>query len=173
MNFGFSSRHKNGFTLIELLIAMVIIGILSVMGIGNFMSSQMKARDAQRKSDLQNLSKSLEMYYNDKGTYPLAENGEILDIDWGSDEGFVDTTVTGGAVYMVKMPKDPTDGRYYYVSETAGTGYKLYARLENTKDGAAIKEEDGTPSSYPDTECGDTGGAVECNYGITSPNLSL
>ncbi len=172
MSFVSPSQHKNGFTLIELLIAMVIIGILSVMGISNFMSSQMKARDTQRKSDLQNLSKSLEMYYNDKGAYPPADNGKILGIDWGSDQGFTDISISGGAVYIVKMPKDPTDTSYYYVSETNGTGYKLYARLENTKDMAVIKD-NGVATTYPDTECGDTGGTLECNYGITSPNLKL
>jgi type II secretion system protein G len=159
--------------LIELLVAMVIIGILSVMGISNFMSSQMKARDAQRKSDLQNLSKSLEMYYNDKGAYPLADNGKVLGIEWGSDQGFTDTSVTGGAVYMVKMPKDPSGGSYYYVSETDGTGYRLYALLENTKDSSVVKDENGVATTYDGTECGGSGGTAECNYEITSSNLSL
>ncbi|MGB9706948.1 MAG: type IV pilin protein, partial [Microgenomates group bacterium] len=63
-------KPKFGFTLIELLVAVAILGILATVGLGSFQSSQMKGRDARRKSDLSQIQKALEMYYNDKGAYP-------------------------------------------------------------------------------------------------------
>jgi len=153
------AARSAGFTLIELLITIVIIGVLSVIGLNNFVATQMKARDAQRKSDLETLAKSLEMYYNDKGRYPTVTGGEILGIDWGDDGGFTDTTVTGGAIYLSKMPQDPGEFSYYYTIGTNGVSFVLYARLENTKDRAV--------GTYTGTDCGET----ECNYALSSTNV--
>jgi general secretion pathway protein G len=163
--------HRNalqrGFTLIELLISIVIISVLVGIGIMSFLSSQMKGRDSQRKSDLANISRSLEMYYNDKGRYPDATGGLINGLDWGTE--FKDDAVTNGAVYMVKLPSDPGAGAYYYTIDTNGTAYRIYAILENTKDRAVPLDGDGLPTTYVDTDCG----GAACNYGIASPNVSL
>ncbi len=158
---------QGGFTLIELLIAIVIIGLLAGIGIASFISSQLKARDSQRKSDLANIARSLEMYYNDKGRYPDATDGKINGLDWGL--GFTDTTVTNGATYMVKLPSDPGSSTYYYSIDTNGTGYRIYALLENLKDKAIPVDGDGAPTTYAGTNCGDG----ECNYGLASPNVGL
>lgn len=159
--------RQAGFTLIELLIAIVIISVLVGIGITSFITSQIKARDSQRKSDLANIARSLEMYYNDKGRYPDATGGLINGIEWGGE--FSDDTVTGGAVYMVKLPSDPGSNTYYYTIETNGTGFRIYALLENTKDKTIPLDTDGLATTYVGTNCG-TGA---CNYGISSTNLSL
>jgi type II secretory pathway pseudopilin PulG len=127
----------------------------------------MKSRDSQRKSDLGQIAKSLEMYYNDKGKYPTAQSGLIANIAWGS--AFKDTSTANGATYMVKLPKDPGSTTYYYFSDVNGTGYKLYANLENTRDKDVPKDADNNPILYAGTNCGN---AVECNYGIASSNLT-
>jgi prepilin-type N-terminal cleavage/methylation domain-containing protein len=43
---------KGGFTLVELLVVIAILSILSTLGLANFQSSRIKARDLSRKSDL-------------------------------------------------------------------------------------------------------------------------
>jgi len=69
-------KQKNfGFTLMELLIVIAILGLLATIGLGSFRTSQMKGRDAQRKSDLSQIQKALEMYYNDYSGYPAAITG--------------------------------------------------------------------------------------------------
>lgn len=156
--------NQAGFTLVELLIVVVIIGILSVIGLNNFISSQLKARDSQRKSDLATLTKALEMYFNDKNSYPDDTNGEISDIDWGDTNGFTDTSITGGAIYLPKMPKDPSQNKYYYEQIDAST-YRLCALLENTKDKQAVE------AGYSGTDC--RGGTVECNYCVSSSNITV
>ncbi|KKR41619.1 MAG: Type II secretory pathway pseudopilin PulG-like protein, partial [Candidatus Woesebacteria bacterium GW2011_GWB1_40_12] len=70
MGSDFRSNIKNlslGFTLVELLVVIAILGILATIGLVTFSSSQMRGRDAQRKSDLKQISSALEIYYNDYG----------------------------------------------------------------------------------------------------------
>lgn len=159
---------QSGFTLIELLVVMAIIGILAVLGIGSFMSSQQKSRDARRKSDLRNIGLSLETYFNDKGEYPLGSlAGEIMGCaggsicSWGSS--FSDEN---GTVYMVQLPSDPTSGiNYFYSSD--GSSYQIYARLENTLDQSVPVDADDEPQVYSGLDCG-----LSCNYGVSSPNTT-
>lgn len=148
--------------MVELLIVVVIIGILSVIGLNNFISSQLKARDAQRKSDLSTISKALEMYYNDKGFYADDTENEVLGVDWGSATGFTDTV--GGAVYLPKMPQDPGANKYYYELIDANT-FRLCALLENTKDKDAVL------AGYSATDC--RAGTTACNYCISSSNITV
>jgi len=152
---------KKAFTLIELLVIIVIIGILATVGLGNYMSSQVKARDAKRKSDLSQIQKALEMYYNDKGKYPLSgslpdEVGKIMGCEVDGDEvcEWGDSWQGSEVIYIKEMPDDPR-GQYCY--DSGETDYKLYAVLENTKD-----------QSIGSYVCGgDT-----YNYGVSSPNIT-
>jgi len=144
-------NKKTGFTLIELLVVIAILGILATVGLGSFQSSQMKGRDAQRKSDLSQIQKALEMYYNDKGAYPTS-------IPTRGNE-WRDTSVTGGTLYMKSVPGDPKGGDYCY--ESNGTYYKIYAKLENTRDPKII-----TPNSAACTA------ASGYNYGVSSSNTT-
>ena len=61
---------KKGFTLIELLVVIAILGLLATVGLSSFRTSQLKGRDSKRKSNLSQIQKALEMYYNDYGQYP-------------------------------------------------------------------------------------------------------
>ncbi len=133
----------------ELLVVIAILGILATIGLGSFRSSQMKGRDAQRKSDLSQIQKALEMYYNDYGGYP-----ENLPAGGGAWQD------TKGTLYMKEVPKDPKDIDYCY--ETSGTWYRLYAKLENEKD-----------SSIAKAGCSDgcsCGGDNTYNYKVSSSN---
>lgn len=152
-----SRQFEKGFTLIELLVVMVILGLLALVGLGSYQTTQMKSRDAKRKNDLNQLQKSLEMYNNDKSVYPSllpGSGGEWRD-------------AASGELYIKEVPADPKYGDYFY--ESNGQYYKIYARLENTKDPAIPKDADGNPSSYSGTVCGEE----PCNYGVSSSNTSL
>jgi type II secretion system protein G len=156
-----------GFTLIEILVVMVIIGILAVLGVGNFQSSQQKARDSARKSDLRNIVTSLEVYFNDYGSYPVSTNGYITactglsPCQWG--EAFIDDN---GTVYMVTLPSDPRSNQTYYYDSLDGRSFQLYARLENILDRDVPKDSQENAQVYSNTNCG----IGMCNYGVASSN---
>jgi len=166
-------RRKNlklGFTLVELLVVMAILGIITVVTLGNIRTSQIKARDAQRKSDLRQIANALEAYFNDYSGYPRDPDNDgkmnacgcgngTLDCDWDSEAGNREFCDKNNTVYMSKVPGDPvssTDFPYCYDSN--GSYYKIYAKLENEKD----------PEAKLDVTCG--GGTQKYNFGISSAN---
>ena len=61
-------KNKSGFTLIELLVVIVIIGILVGITLFVYRGAQGRARDAQRQTDIANIQKALELYYDDNGS---------------------------------------------------------------------------------------------------------
>ena len=156
-----------GFTLVELLIVMGIIGVLATFFIGGYTGVQRKARDANRKSDLSQLSKALELYFNDYRRYPAESSGKILGCpstgptacDWDGTDQFTDTKT----VYYKIVPGDPQfdlGAVYIYRTNAGGTYYKLYARLENPQDPDII--------TTSESDCG-TGA---CNFAVTSGNTT-
>ncbi len=161
---------SSGFTLLELILVAAIFGIFAAGALSaiNPRSQIEKANDARRKSDLAEIQKSLESYFQDNGRYPpffpsdytLNPSGRIL---WG----------TAWKPYMNIVPKDPSvNRRYVYYSSNDGQTYLLYASLERgTKDPNACKGEYGCPSlqsfGIPLKSCGET-----CNYGVSSSNVN-
>jgi len=139
---------KVGFTLVELLVVISIMGILTVISLASFTSAQIKSRDAQRKSDLDQSSKALMLYYADTGTFP--EN-----FLFGNESGF---NGSDGTIYMRKTPQDPKSPTTVYVYKTDGKSFNLFSNLENKKD-SQCKE---TPY--------DIDGTDYC-YGVASPNI--
>ncbi|QQG52863.1 MAG: prepilin-type N-terminal cleavage/methylation domain-containing protein [Candidatus Falkowbacteria bacterium] len=67
-----NNSDKDGFTLIELLVVIAIIGLLSTLSILALNQARARARDARRISDVKQISKALEIYYNESGNYPAS-----------------------------------------------------------------------------------------------------
>ncbi|MBU0975099.1 type II secretion system GspH family protein [Patescibacteria group bacterium] len=163
-----------GFTMIELLIVIVILGILSVIGLGAFTSAQTKSRDSHRKSSLSGIATALEVYYNDYGGYPTGSaSGDIE----GCGVGGVVACSYGsiwqddnGTTYMVQIPEDAGSNLFFYDSN--GTSYIIYARLENVHD-KAVPQSGGAPGVYSAVLAGLGCGGEGCNYGIASSNTTL
>lgn len=132
--------NKKGFTLIELLVVIAIIGLLSTLAVVALGSARIKARDAKRLSDLKQVQTALELYYTDKGTYPVAAVavtlGDANHICLNLASGF--TTVSCADAYMGLVPKDPGSNSYAYTS-TDGTTYTIVATLEDTVNGLTKK----------------------------------
>lgn len=178
-------NNKKGFTLIELVVSMAIIAILAAAGLSSFTTSQIKGRDGRRKSDLQQLARALELYYNDYGKYPArgpgpgGSDGYILSCgsgcnqvcDWGSGP-FCDSK---GTVYMQTLPKDPSSTRrYFYVTDNVSGNKKfvIYAKLENSQDSQAINPADIVSNGW-DAACTISSSVQDCNYGLPSANTNI
>jgi len=78
-----------GWTLIELLVVVSLIFILATMGMAQYRTSVIHAREATLKEDLFRMRDAIDQYYADKGHYP--ETLEAL--------------VSDG--YVRKIPEDP------------------------------------------------------------------
>lgn len=158
---------------------MAILGILAVVTLANFSTSQAKGRDAQRKSDLRQLANALEAYYTDHSVYPLGSSGKIVSCDNSeATEGVCDEVAcewTGlinrefcdanYTVYMKEMPTDPVSSRQYYYVSADRKSWKLYAKLENNNDSDLLKNADGTPRTV-------TLGGTAYTFGISSGNTT-
>lgn len=56
--------NRRGFTIVELIIVITIMAILLVLAVVNLRSTQINARDDERKSDIDSLAMHLEVMYN-------------------------------------------------------------------------------------------------------------
>jgi prepilin-type N-terminal cleavage/methylation domain-containing protein len=83
---------ERGFTVVELLIVIVVIGILAALVLNSFAGVQAKARDTQRKTDINAIATQLEACYNDtcNGTYP-----SLAALQQDSTGGWVETHLKG------------------------------------------------------------------------------
>ena len=79
----------SGFTLIELLIVVTLITLLATIGMTQYRTSVIHAREATLKEDLFRLRDAIDQYYADKGKYPST----------------LDELVSDG--YVRKLPEDP------------------------------------------------------------------
>lgn len=125
-----SLKHSSGFTLIELLVVIAIIGILSSVVLASLNSARAKARDVKRQSDLKQLQVALELYADNKGSYPLG--------CWNYFEAQgADYIPELSPTYISQLPRDSLQGQlcpggigdnsnwrtYYYCSN--GAAYKV------------------------------------------------
>ncbi len=128
---------KKGFTLIELLVVIAIIGSLSALFLPNFMAARERARDSQRKSDLRQIQKALELYKQDQSPVSFPASVACDSATCVPNSGSQWINASTNSIYMNKVPIDPNrtanDG-YYFYSEAGNLTYLLCACLENKAD---------------------------------------
>ncbi|OGL25664.1 hypothetical protein A3E49_01260 [Candidatus Saccharibacteria bacterium RIFCSPHIGHO2_12_FULL_49_19] len=82
-------RNNRGFTIVELLIVIVVIGILAALVIVTYTGIQQRARDTERKTDINAIHGQVEAYYAQNGSYPglgtQGSNDGINDSTWRSN----------------------------------------------------------------------------------------
>lgn len=109
------SFYTRAFTLIELLVVIAIIGLLSSVVLASLNMARAKARDVRRVSDLKEVQKALEFYYDDHGHYPPGPSHVTCSATarWQVlvDEG-----------YLPSVPRDPLGGTsepycYNYIAQ--------------------------------------------------------
>lgn len=107
-------KKEKGFTLIELLVVIAIIAILSTVVMAGLNSARAKSRDAKRISDIKSMQKSLDLYLDTCGNYPLIGVGvyEVIGSGTGLLTATFDGTCGGGAGetfgdFMAVLPVNP------------------------------------------------------------------
>lgn len=173
----FVRRSASGFTLMELLLVIALIGILSVIGIGSFTQATVKSKDTQRKNDLNQISKALELFNNDIKRYPYDDGSGnmtcpgITGAEGSCGNGLLAYILGVEAVYMRDVPKDPVSGTAYYYDYDEDTGgFALYARLDNLEDRDVVETTDAEGNTEK-TDWGINCGSGNCNYKLTELGL--
>ena len=121
-----------GFTLIELLVVMVMVSVFLLMAFLTIdpIGQLDKAKDTQRKHDLEQVKRALDAYYNDNNCYPTQQQGVPFGLEW-SDSG-------SGVVYMKKVPQDKDCAKtgycYFYQTDASDCPQwnVLYTRLSRS-----------------------------------------
>ncbi|MBU0707788.1 prepilin-type N-terminal cleavage/methylation domain-containing protein [Patescibacteria group bacterium] len=97
-------KNKKGFTLIELLVVIAIIGLLSTLAIVSLNTAREKSRDSKRASDMRVIQSGVELYINETGMAPSADDLVVAGKTWAELEDMIGTYVVGG-----DLPLPPTD----------------------------------------------------------------
>lgn len=158
---------NSGFTLIELLVVISIIGFLATASVVVLNSARMKSRDSKRKADLTQIRKALDLYFNDKSTYQVANSGS-----GGSGNGWFNYFYTGydsvakelkDLGYIGSIVRDPSGlnngynglGSAYMIQANINN-FTLWTSLENpspediaTQSKCVLSNYDSYSSSYP------------------------
>ncbi len=119
-NMSIHTKHPGGFSFVELITVVVIIGIITTIIIVSFTAARIKARDAQRVHNIQEIRTVLELYYNRTKTYPT-------NVTPGQ------TFANNGIVYIDPLPTNPsprtdgtcTDSDYAYAPQANLMDYNL------------------------------------------------
>ena len=125
---------ESGFTVVELLIVIIVIGILAVLALNALGTSQARARDAERITDVRALHKALEAYYTTNSNYPHQDN-----LDASIFDGLNPESLSDPFGYEINA----TDSTYTYATTGCSgtsycTGYTITADLERDEDAYTV-----------------------------------
>jgi len=102
--------RPRGFTLIEVLVVVVILGILAAIIVPNIMDKPALAKITKAKADIRAIESAMNMYKLDKHAYPTTDEG-------------IEALVPK---YLPRMPKDPWDNNYQYLSPGTQGAIDIY-----------------------------------------------
>lgn len=105
-----------GFTLIEIMVVIVILGILATLIIPRFMGREEEARRTMAQVQMESLETSLKLYKLDNGVYPSTEQGLQALVEAPTIGQLPRKWREGGYLEKRRVPKDPWDSEYIYLS---------------------------------------------------------
>lgn len=135
------------------MVVISIIGFLATMAIYSLNNARMKSRDATRLSDINQLQKAIDLYYDSNGHYPQVTYASTNDDNCGEDGKWCDLE-SELEPYISKLPRDPSGlqniNRYFYDSnsEDSYQSYGLMTSLEGTNNGGLLENDGGFYPEY-------------------------
>ena len=130
----------SGFTLIEIMVVIIILGILVGLIVPRFMEKPEKARRVKAQLQIESISAALKEYKLDTGDYPTTEQGL---------QALVEKPTIGkipkkypGKGYLPKIPKDPWDNEYIYISPGEHGDFDLISYGADGEEGGEEKNAD-------------------------------
>ena len=135
-------RGARGFTLIELMVVIVILGILAGLIIPRIMGRPDEARRAKARIQIESLETALKLYRLDNGSYPTTEQGLQALVESPSAGQQAKNWRQGGYLERNKVPKDPWDKEFVYLSPGAHGDFDLSSLGADGEPGGDGKNKD-------------------------------
>lgn len=135
-------RSEQGFTLIELMVVIVILGILAGLIVPRIMGRPDEARIAKAHIQMESIETALKLYKLDNGNYPTTEQGLKALVEAPGVGQLAKNWRAGGYLEKGKVPKDPWDRDYVYISPGAHGDYDLSSYGADGEPGGEGKNKD-------------------------------
>jgi general secretion pathway protein G len=135
-------RNEKGFTLIELMVVIVILGILAGLIVPRIMGRPDEARRAKARIQIESIETALKLYKLDNGNYPTTEQGLQALVEPPAVGTPLKNWRQGGYLEKGKVPKDPWDNDFIYLSPGAHGDYDLTCRGADGEPGGEGKNKD-------------------------------
>ena len=119
------SEGQHGFTLIELMVVIVILGILAGLIIPRIMGRPEEARRMKARVQIESIETALKLYKLDNGSYPTTEQGLQALVEAPEIGQLARNWREGGYLEKGRVPRDPWDNDYVYLSPGAHDDYDL------------------------------------------------
>jgi len=132
------NNTESGFTLLELLVVLGIIAMLAGIVGPQVMKHMGESKTKAAKVQIEDLSATLDMYKLDLGTYPTSEEGLRALIE--SPEGA--KRWNGPYLSKSKIPLDPWQNEYHYVSPGEHGKFDLFTFGADNKEGGEGEDQD-------------------------------
>ena len=111
-----AKNKQSGFTLLELMVVMVVLATITVFVIPKFMDAPKQAKRVKAQVTISAFETALKTYYLDNGFYPTTDQGlEALVMEPNTDP-MPGKWRKGGYLEKGKIPKDPWNNEYIYLS---------------------------------------------------------
>ncbi|MGZ5052956.1 MAG: type II secretion system major pseudopilin GspG [Methylobacter sp.] len=130
--------RMRGFTLLELLVVLGIIAMLAGIVGPQVMKHMGESKVKAAKVQIEDLASALDMYKLDMGTYPTSEQGlkALIEAPDASNRW------NGPYLRKAKMPLDPWQQEYRYVSPGTHGKFDLYSMGADGKEGGEGEDKD-------------------------------
>jgi general secretion pathway protein G len=135
-----SRWNRRGFTLIEIMVVVVILGILAAIIIPRISDRPEQARRTKATMDLRRIETALSLFQMDNGFYPSTEQGLEALVEQPTT-GQIPTNYKEGG-YLKKVPRDPWNSPYIYISPGAHGDYDLISYASDGEEGGEGKYAD-------------------------------
>lgn len=135
-------KGQRGFTLIELMVVLVILGILAGLIVPRIMGRPEEARRSKARIQIESLETALKLYKLDNGSYPTTEQGLKALVEAPATGKLAGNWREGGYLEKGKVPKDPWNNEFVYVSPGSHGEYDLSSLGPDAEAGGEGKNKD-------------------------------
>ena len=130
--------HLRGFTLLELLVVLGIIAMLAGIVGPQVMKHMGESKTKAARVQIEDLAAALDMYKLDLGNYPTSEQG-LKSLIESPDSA---KRWNGPYLRKAKMPLDPWQQEYHYVSPGEHGKFDLFTLGADGKEGGEGEDQD-------------------------------